>query len=121
MEHLQLGRRVREAREYLGLSQESVAEYLGIPRASVSAIETGRRKVSSGELQQLAHLLKRPITALLGEDDMVETEEPADPTFRALFRTARALSPEDRQHVLRFAQFLRHAGRAPQPDDQAEL
>src|ERR671917_430171 len=111
MEHRQLGRRVREAREYLGLSQESVAEYLGIPRASISAIETGRRKVSSGELQQLSHLLKRPITALLGEDDTVDTEEPVDPTFRALFRTARALSPEDRQQVLRFAQFLRHAGR----------
>jgi len=36
-EHERLGSLLREAREYLGLSQEFVAEKLGIPRASVSA------------------------------------------------------------------------------------
>jgi len=40
-----LSQRLREAREYLGMSQEFVAEHLGLSRASVSAIETTKRKV----------------------------------------------------------------------------
>jgi DNA-binding XRE family transcriptional regulator len=44
---------VREAREYVGLSQEAVAKALGIPRPSVSSMESGKRKVSMIELQQL--------------------------------------------------------------------
>ena len=45
-----LAERLKEERDYLGLSQEQVANALGIPRAAVSAIETGRRKVSGLEV-----------------------------------------------------------------------
>jgi cytoskeletal protein RodZ len=48
-----LGERLREAREYVGLSQEAVAKALGIPCPSVSSMESGKRKVSMIELQQL--------------------------------------------------------------------
>ena len=109
-EQERVSQRLRDAREYLGLSQESVAEQLGIPRASVSALETGKRKVSALELKQLAKLYKRPVSYFLAEQ---EVEEPEDTTVKALFRTTQALNPEDRQQVLRFAQFLRQAGRPP--------
>ncbi|MBA2681648.1 MAG: helix-turn-helix transcriptional regulator [Ktedonobacteraceae bacterium] len=115
-EQEQLGRRLRESREYIGLSQEFVAERLGIPRASISAMETGKRKVSSLELKHLAHLYKRSVTSLLGEDTQEEQAE--DATVRALFRTARELSEQDRQQLLRFAQFLRQVGHAPQTHDE---
>jgi transcriptional regulator with XRE-family HTH domain len=107
-----LGSRLREAREYLGLSQEFVAERLGVPRASISAIETGRRKVSSLELRDLALLYKRPLSYFLG-DSAEQTDEGRDETASALFRATRNLSEEDKQQVLKFAQFLRSAGRAP--------
>jgi transcriptional regulator with XRE-family HTH domain len=107
-----LGSRLKEAREYLGLSQEFVAERLGVPRASISAIETGRRKVSSLELRDLALLYKRPLSHFLGES-AEQTDEGKDETARALFRATRNLSEEDKQQVLKFAQFLRSAGRAP--------
>ncbi len=110
-EQEQLGSRLREAREYLGLSQELVAEKLGIPRASVSAIETGKRKVSSLELKTMAQLYKRPLGYFL----LDEEAESADDTTKALFRTARSLTDKDREEVLRFAQFLKRAGRAPTP------
>lgn len=110
-----LAERLREARDYLGLSQEFVADHLGIPRASVSAIETGRRKVNSLELKRMASLYKTSIAVLLGEDDPAEHETAQDPTFQALFRAARELSDQDREQVVRFARFLRHAGRAPSP------
>lgn len=45
-EQLALAQRLREAREYIGLLQEKVAVALDIPRASVSAIETGKRRIT---------------------------------------------------------------------------
>lgn len=105
----QLAARLKEAREYLGLSQETVAQQLDIPRASVSALESGRRRVTSIELQRLARLYRTTVSALLDEDQR------ADPVGDALYRTATTLSDEDRQQVLRFAQFLKSAG----PYDEA--
>jgi transcriptional regulator with XRE-family HTH domain len=107
-----LARRLREAREYLGLSQESVAERLNIPRASISAIEAAKRKVSSIELRDLARLYRTSVEQLLGE----KPEQNA--VVGALYRTARALRQEDQQQVLRFAEFLRNAGPAPEPPNE---
>ena len=109
-EQEQLGAALREAREYLGLSQEFVADKLNIPRASMSAIETGKRKVSSLELKSLAQLYRRPLSHFLPDEGPAE---PEDKTTKALFRTAKSLTKGDQEQVLRFAQFLKRAGRAP--------
>ena len=63
-----MGERLRQAREYLGFSQEEVAKYLGISRSALSNIETGQRKVDALELKKLASLYKRPVTHFTGED-----------------------------------------------------
>jgi transcriptional regulator with XRE-family HTH domain len=114
----ELGERLREAREYVGLSQEQVAAALGIPRPSVSGMETGKRKVSTIELQELARLYKRPYSYFLGEED--EEWQAAEESARALFRAAKGLSDRDREQVMRFAEFLRNAGPARQlgPDEE---
>src|SRR5712692_5489308 len=90
-EQERLCNRLRESREYLGLSQEFVAEHLGIPRASISAMENGKRKVSSLELKQLARIYKQPVSYFLCEDEFAR-----DATFNALYRTAKDLSDQDR-------------------------
>jgi transcriptional regulator with XRE-family HTH domain len=108
----ELGERLRRSREYLGLSQGEVAEVLGVSRPAITQMEAGRRKVSTLELGKLARLYGQPYEYFLGEvPEVVE-----DQTSQALFRTARDLTDEDRQQVLRFAQFLRNAGPAPSPD-----
>lgn len=99
-----VGNRLREARETLGLTQGDVAQALGIPRTSVLAIEAGRRKVTGLELRRLARMYRRPIEWLLGE---AAPEVSADD---ALFHATAALSPGDKEQVLRFAQFLASAG-----------
>ena len=105
-----MGTRLREAREFLGMSQEAVAAALGIPRASISAIESGRRKVGSLELRNFARIYKRPIEWFYGSDaDPVEE----DATVTALFRATSGLRQEDKEQVLRFAEFLKGAGQAP--------
>ena len=106
-EAVALAHRLRAEREHLGLSQAQVADVLEISRAAVSALETGRRRVTSMELKKLAELYGASVDRLLGGD----VEE--DPTTIALFRTAKGLAPKDREQVLRFAEFLRGAGPAP--------
>ena len=110
LEPAELGRRLREAREFLGLSQEQVADHLGIPRPSVSTMEAGKRRVSFQEIKRLAELYRRPLSYFSGEDS-----PQADETTDALFRTTQELSTTDREQVLRFAQFLRNAGPAKPP------
>ena len=114
-EQERLGMRLKEAREYFGLSQESVADQLNIPRASISALETGKRKVSGLELKQLARLYRQPVEYFLGEEDAVPQGQPKDEALLALFRTTKDLTSEDRQQVLRFAQFLQSSTPPPKP------
>lgn len=101
-----LAERLREAREYLGLSQQFVAEHTGIPRVAISAIENGKRKVEALELEALAAVYKYPVTYFLEG----ALDEPA--SIRALARAATELTERDREEVLRFAQFLKAYGRA---------
>jgi transcriptional regulator with XRE-family HTH domain len=105
-----LAERLREAREYLGLSQQFVAEQTGIPRVAVSAIENGKRKVEALELEALARLYKYPVTYFLDG----ALEEPA--SVRALAREARGLTERDLEEVLRFAQFLKVYGQQRRDD-----
>ncbi len=48
------------------MTQESVAEHLGIPRSAISEIESGRRELSAVELLQLSRLFGEPMDHLLG-------------------------------------------------------
>lgn len=103
-----LAERIRTDRLYVGLSQADVAEVLGIPRAAVSAIENGHRRVTGIELKRLAELFGTSGDRLLGRTT------PDDAATTALFRATKSLSESDKQQVLRFAEFLRGAGQAPQ-------
>jgi transcriptional regulator with XRE-family HTH domain len=105
-----LAARLQSAREYLGLSQQFVAEHTGISRVAISAIENGRRKVEALELEALASLYKYPVTYFLDG----ALEEPA--SVRALAREATSLTERDREEVLRFAQFLKSYGRYRQEE-----
>lgn len=98
-----VGRRLRSAREMLGLTQEDVSGALGLQRTSIIAIEAGKRNVSALELRQLARLYRRSVAWLLGEEP--ETPDPAQ-ADHALYRATSDLSPEDKAQVLRFAEFL---------------
>jgi transcriptional regulator with XRE-family HTH domain len=99
-----LGERLREAREYLGFSQDQVATFLGVSRSALSLMETGQRKVDALELKKLAGLYKRPVGFFTGE----EAEEVSFGTdVKHLARQVSELSPDDREELGRFADFLR--------------
>jgi transcriptional regulator with XRE-family HTH domain len=94
-----IAERLRAARTTLGLSQQDVADKLGIPRTAVSDIETAVRKVSAVELGRMARLYRRSVQWLLGVEDDVPADE-------ALQRAVAGLPDGDKQLVMRFAQFL---------------
>ena len=94
--------RLKEAREYMGISQEKVATYLGVPRSAVSEIESGKRSVSALELQRLAKLYQKAVGWFT--DDVIQG---AAPEIEYLARTASALSHNDRGELQKFAEFLK--------------
>ncbi|KAA1378159.1 MULTISPECIES: helix-turn-helix domain-containing protein [Aeromicrobium] len=106
----QLGVRLRDAREYLSLSQQDVAASTGIPRSAISDIERGQRKVDSLELRKLAKIYKRPVASLLGTDDS-DTGSETSRDVSMLARAVEGLTVDDRAEVVRFAEFLRFQSR----------
>ncbi|WP_461187960.1 helix-turn-helix domain-containing protein [Arthrobacter sp. Z4-13] len=107
-----IGRRVRIARETLGLTQEEAAAALGMKRTSVTQMELGKRSITATELVHLGKLYRRSVEWLLGQEDDSVT------SAAALFRATRELSDHDKEQVLRFARFLGSAG--PAPDGKAQ-
>jgi transcriptional regulator with XRE-family HTH domain len=111
-ESQQLARRLREAREFMNVSQQFVSEQTGIPRSAISDIERGSRRVESLELKRLAELYRMPVAYLLGDTSPEEAELAGapgpDPTMEALARTAAEMSDKEREEVLRFALFLQN-------------
>lgn len=100
---LQIAARLREAREYLGISQDEVASVLGISRPAVTNIESGSRKVEAVELDELARLYGRPVSYFLeGEQQRAQQER-----VEFLARKLSGLSQKDLLEVERFAEFLR--------------
>jgi transcriptional regulator with XRE-family HTH domain len=100
-----LAERLRDTREYLGLSQQFVAAQTGISRSAISDIERGVRRVESLELKRFSKVYRYPVGYFLGED---VTEEADAGTLNALTRVTGELTDDDREQVLRFATFLRH-------------
>jgi Zn-dependent peptidase ImmA (M78 family)/DNA-binding XRE family transcriptional regulator len=62
-----LGKRLREARENCGFTQEAVAQELGIPRTAVVHIEGGDRVVTTVQLGEFARLYQRPVAEFFRE------------------------------------------------------
>jgi transcriptional regulator with XRE-family HTH domain len=101
-ERSRLAEKLRQAREYMNLSQDEVAKALGIPRAAVSLIESAQRRVEALELKKLAEIYERPVSYFTGEEQTPKL--PAE--VEHLARTATQLSSKDREELARFAEFL---------------
>jgi Zn-dependent peptidase ImmA (M78 family)/transcriptional regulator with XRE-family HTH domain len=104
IEQIELGRRIRQAREACGMTQDEVATHLSVSRPVVVLIEQGKRPVTGLELQTLAYLFARDIRDLLA-DEFAE-----DDVVHALFRSHEDAG-EDRvkqalRHCIAFGQEL---------------
>jgi transcriptional regulator with XRE-family HTH domain len=64
-EPVQLGAKIRNLRSRHNLSQEKLAELLGVQRPAISQIESGIRSVTAGELVKFSQIFGLPVDSLL--------------------------------------------------------
>ena len=62
-----VGRRIRARRRQLGLSQQDLADALGLSYQQVQKYEKGVSRIGAGRLQQLARILEVPVSDLFEE------------------------------------------------------
>lgn len=67
VDYEEIGRKVRQAREAHGLSQEELGNRLGYTGPTVSGWETNRRHISLDDLYRVARELNRPLSYFLGD------------------------------------------------------
>lgn len=98
------------------MTQEFVAERLGIPRSAVSEIESGKRELSATELFDLARLFGEPMEYLLNREERQPEEE-------FVMLRADAITPLTKAEMRRFAtrchdyrQLEEWTGEAREPD-----
>jgi Zn-dependent peptidase ImmA (M78 family)/DNA-binding XRE family transcriptional regulator len=65
---LEVGERLRRAREAASMSQANAAGAINIARTTLVAIEKGERRIRISELQQLARLYNTSVNAILREE-----------------------------------------------------
>lgn len=99
IDQAELGRRLKQARESCGLTQEDVAQEMSVARATVAQIELGNRSVSGLELAKLSYLYARDIREFLSPSFSAESltsvllraEDDAGDGVRAALRDCIAL------------------------------
>lgn len=94
--------RLRDARSLAGLSQAQAADKLGIPRPSISEIESAKRKVSAEEILQFAQLYRVDASWLLLQDDVNEMSE----QFKFAARELEKLPPDQIKKVIELLKVL---------------
>ena len=55
---LLVGKRVRELRNSIGISQEELADLAGLDRTYITSVECGKRNISSVNIEKLANALQ---------------------------------------------------------------
>jgi transcriptional regulator with XRE-family HTH domain len=102
-EQVRLGARLKDSREYLGLSQKFVADRTGIPRSAISDVERGVRKVDSLELKKFALVYTRPVGYFLDEDD---NADPSNHTVQVVARQLGGMSQDDIEKVADYVELV---------------
>lgn len=73
--HLLVACNIRIRREFLGLSQEGLADRSGIHRTYIGSIERGERNVTINTLARIAAALNCTVVDFLSSDNQNENRE----------------------------------------------
>ena len=76
------GEKIKAKRKAIGLSQDDLAEKLGVTRQAVSKWETDRAQPTTSNLRELARVFSVDMAYFIGEDDSKKEEpSPLSDTF----------------------------------------
>ncbi|MBE3586531.1 MAG: helix-turn-helix transcriptional regulator [Thermoanaerobacter sp.] len=108
-----IGKRIKELREQLGLTQEELAEKVGISRSALANYESGLREPKGDILVRFANALNTTTDYLLGKTSRTDKPDPErkntiEEEFpeisRVLRRAGRKLTPADKRRIARIIQ-----------------
>ena len=101
-----IGTRIRAVRRERGLTQDELADRVGVSRSAVAQWETGRAGQVTGNLSRIAGVLEVNVEYLMYGDDKRAAGDVRQGDELALLRLYRECDREDRQMLLRTARRL---------------
>jgi transcriptional regulator with XRE-family HTH domain len=111
-----IGNRVKAGRRERGLTQEDLAERVGVSRSAVAQWETGRTGQITGNLSRIAEALDLNVEYLMYGIDKRAPSQAHQGDELAMLRLYRECTPEDRQILLRTARRLARRDIPPTED-----
>ncbi len=118
MNSIEVGKRIKERRLFLELTQEQLGNPLGLNKSTIQRYETGQvDKIKSPILQEIAKILKTTPAFLMGWEDESSTIEKEQPTselpltddHKRILESVTDLAQEDLEKVIDYALLLKKA------------
>jgi len=104
-----MGKRIQQAREQAGLSQAELAARLRCTQSALSNYELGKRRLHLTNLEQIAHILKKPLGYFVEHSTDSYSEDQAllleDPRLRDILIQAAELPAQDKERVLEYVKW----------------
>ena len=106
----EVGARVRVTRKIRGVSQEELANRVGLTFQQIQKYERGANRISASKLKAISEALGVSMSSLLGESEPAAGDRPADwsaladPEVAKLVKAYGKLTPALRKKVLRLAE-----------------
>jgi transcriptional regulator with XRE-family HTH domain len=98
-----VGARIRERRIMLGLSQQQMADMIGVTYQQAHKYERGINRISAGRLYEITRVLNVPITYFFEGLEVAEDDETLNPRQRMCLELARnfaSISNQKHQEAL---------------------
>jgi transcriptional regulator with XRE-family HTH domain len=106
---VQIGERIRIARQDRGWTQEQLADAVGVSRSAVAQWETGRAGQLTGNLSRIAEVLSVGIEYLTQGREKRGSAQASSGDELTLLRLFRECAPQDRQLLVQTARRLARA------------
>jgi HTH-type transcriptional regulator/antitoxin HipB len=99
-----IGARLRDARRAAQLTQQDVADRIGVTQSQYNHYESGRTLISIDQLLKLEEIFGRSITFLVGKEICFIADLP--PLLQELVELTKKLDPDSQEQILDFAQYV---------------
>lgn len=108
---IEVGRRIRQHRKLLNLTQTDVGEAIGVKFQQVQKYETGANRVSASRLAAIASVLQMQVSEFFGPSS--QYPEVHDQLVLATMHAMRDMTPREKHAILTLARSMANAKTEP--------